>query len=265
MRQQKLFRHKCKKRVNDANALENVFRCVHYFMENLYPWFWRKTHTPLVISFCFDQISPIFALFRFSLAVQNVNQCQRALSQVGDGGPEATKGLLLLHHYHCINNTRFRSPCLRLVPRWSIRATWHRHEGGSWLGAAYERGAEQLRQSLTITVSGWGNGTVGRRQARMMLSSSWYHRIKLVMTEVTKQHSVCSMKKKKRFDCFKWVYLFFQCTEIIPVVTWVTLSGFFSPLPSFINIFCCAICSAIRSVIWHMSPFGFFCFFFWKR
>lgn len=165
-----------------------------------------------MVSFCFlffSRFVPFLPPFRFSFEVQNRSQCQRALSQVGDGGPEAIKGLLLLHDYHCINKTRFRSPCLRLVPRWSIRATWHRREGGSWLAAAYERGAEQLRQSLTITVSGWGNGTVGRRQARMMLSSSWYHRIKLVMTEATKQHSVCSTKKEKKVICLKcWIFFF---------------------------------------------------------
>lgn len=121
--------------------------------------------------------------------------------------------LLLLHHYQSINNTCFRSSCLRLVPRWSIRATWHRHEGGARLAAACEWGAEQLQQSLTITVSGWGNGTVGRREARMMLSSSWYHQLKLVMTEVTKQHSVCSKMKLYLYwvntDRY-WLFFFFH-------------------------------------------------------
>lgn len=147
--------------------------------------------------------------FLFSLAAQNLNQCQRPLGLGGDA--ESIKGLLLLlHHYQSINNTCFRSSCLRLVPRWSIRATWHRHEGGARLAAACEWGAEQLQQSLTITVSGWGNGTVGRREARMMLSSSWYHQLKLVMTEVTKQHSVCSKMKLYLYwvntDCY-WLFL----------------------------------------------------------
>lgn len=179
--------------------------CVCLILFRIYtPMILEKLHTHLPLFQLWSDLSHFWPFF-FRFSLQNVNRCPRAPSQVGDGGPEATKGLLLLHHYHCINNTRFRSLCLRLVPRWSIRATWHRRGGGSWLAAAYERGAEQLRQSLTITVSGWGNGTVGRRQARMMLSSSWYHRIKLVMTEVTKQHSVCGTKKKKkkRFNCIK--------------------------------------------------------------
>lgn len=165
--------------------------------------------------------------FLFRLAAQNVNQRLRPLGL--GGSTESARGLLLLlHHYQSINNTCFRSPCLRLVPRWSIRAMWHRHEGGARLAAAYERGAEQLQQSLTITVSGWGNGTVGRRKARMMLSSSWYHQLKLVMTELTKQHSVCSKKGLSVVSVFR---------EII------INQGFFSLF--LINIFCIVlICSA---------------------
>lgn len=183
-----------------------------------YPPIFRRKRAPsiffafipiLIMSHLFRVLSWRTDLFLFSLAVQNLNECQRPLGLGGDA--ESIKGLLLLlHHYQSINNTCFRSSCLRLVPRWSIRATWHRHEGGARLAAACEWGAEQLQQSLTITVSGWGNGTVGRREARMMLSSSWYHQLKLVMTEVTKQHSVCSKMKLYLYwvnaDCY-WLFL----------------------------------------------------------
>lgn len=41
------------------------------------------------------------------------------------------------------------------TPRWPIRAMWHKQdEGANWLAEVYELGAEQLQQSLTITVSG---------------------------------------------------------------------------------------------------------------
>lgn len=83
------------------------------------------------------------------------------------------------------------SPSYGSVPRCPIRAMCTNHNGDSWLAALYELGAEQLQQSLTITVCGWSNGTAGCRKARMMLSSSWYHKIKLVMTDVTKQYAVC--------------------------------------------------------------------------
>lgn len=96
------------------------------------------------------------------------------------------------------------------MPRRPMRAMWHdREEGASWLAEVYELGAEQLQQSLTITVSGWGNGTAGRRRARMKLSSSWYHKIKLVMPEMTKQYAEPS-------KMFKHVFFFF----FFPINNW---------------------------------------------
>lgn len=50
-------------------------------------------------------------------------------------------------------------------------------------------GAEQLQQSLTITVSVGCNGTAGHRGARRKPSYSWYHKIRLVVPEMTKQYA----------------------------------------------------------------------------
>lgn len=105
----------------------------------------------------------------------------------------------------CIKSLR-RGAC-GSVPRWPIRAMWHiQEEGANWLAEVHELRAEQLQQSLTITVSGWGNGTAGRRRARMKLSSSWYHKIKLVMVEMTKQYAEPSKTLKTHFlKHFLWV------------------------------------------------------------
>lgn len=177
------------------------------------------------------------------------------------------------------------------VPRRPMRAMWHdQEEGASWLAGEYELGAEQLQQSLTITVSGWGNGTAGRRGARMKLSSSWYHKIKLVMPEMTKQYAEPSQCSKTRFF-FSYFYsssFFFllnnwnlQITDIMgsPVVTsdkakeikaliWKSdksclnilflallfISFFFSLFFSFFhNVI--STCSTSTCVVWHLSQF----------
>lgn len=49
-------------------------------------------------------------------------------------------------------------------------------------------------------------------------------------------------KKKKKGLAVLNVNFFFQCREIIPVVTWVTLSGFFFSYVCSLTFFCRAIC-----------------------